>query len=125
MNLHGIVNPIIQAVNSNVAASIKLSTGSTNVRGVQTPTYARPVNRSVQVQPLQYRDISQADGMNLQGTRRSIYVYGRLDGLVRSQLKGGDLLTIASGVNRGTWLVAFVGEQWPDWCRVVCTLQNE
>lgn len=77
-----------------------------------------------QVQPVTWRDIQQMDGLNLQGTRVKIYLHGAVDGLVRPERKGGDLIIIADGVNRGTYLVAQNLEQWPDWVSCATTLQN-
>lgn len=126
MNLHGIVAPLIGVVNPHIALSIQVSTGSTDTDdGKQTPTYAAPVTVLGQVQALQYRDIVQMDALNLQGTRRAIYINGRVDGLVRSENKGGDLITIVGGVNAGVWLVALVAEAWPDWTKALCTLQDD
>ena len=86
-------------------------------------TTDRPV--SAQVQAMTWRDLQQVEGMNLQGTRRKIYLYGRADGAVRPLAKGGDLVTISTGgPNDGVYLVAQVLEQYPDWCSVACTLQN-
>lgn len=78
-----------------------------------------------QIQPLTFRDIQQIDGLNLQGTRRSFYLNGAFDGLSRPFAKGGDIILVAFGPNAGVWLVAFNSEQWPDWCKVICTLQND
>lgn len=78
-----------------------------------------------QVQPITWRDLQQMDGVNLGGTRRKIYINGTTDGIVRSLRKGGDLVTIAGGVNAGVWLVPQVLEQFPDWCCAAITLQNE
>ena len=125
MDLHGIVTPVINAVNPEIAAVLKVSTGSTrSTDGSRVPTYAADASITVQVQSLTYKDIQQIDGLNLQGTRRAIYARGEINGLVRSENKGGDLIVVASGVNAGTWLVAMVLEQWPDWCKVAVTLQN-
>ena len=74
-----------------------------------------------QIQALTFRDLQQIDGLNLQGDRRGIYFYGEIDGLVRPDNKGGDLITFPDGT---IWLVAIVLEQWPDWCKVAATLQN-
>ena len=75
-----------------------------------------------QVQPMQYRDLMQMDSLNVQGTRRKIYIYGEVDGVVRSWLKGGDLITDTRG---DVWLVAVVAEQWKtNWVAALCTLQN-
>lgn len=80
---------------------------------------------SAQVQPLTWRDLQQLEGLNLGGERRKVYLYGEVDAIVRVHRKGGDLITIADGVNRGTWLVAQTLEQFPDWVSCACTLQNE
>lgn len=74
-----------------------------------------------QVQSLTFRDLTQIEGLNLQGTRRAIYLSGRIDGIVRSRHKGGDLISLPDGTE---WLVAQVLEQWPDWCKVAVTLQD-
>lgn len=81
-------------------------------------------NVRAQVQALSFKDLTQIDGLNLNGTKRAIYVNNRLDGIVRPDGKGGDLITIPSGVSKGVWLIAMVLEQWPDWCKVVATLQD-
>jgi hypothetical protein len=124
VNLHGIVAANVGAINPFVQARVQLSAGSTtNADGSRTPEY-RNVTRSCQVQALSFGDLRQVEGLNLNGTRRAIYVRGDLDGTVRSEMKGGDLIVFAGGPNRGTWLVALVLEQWPDWCKVAATLQN-
>lgn len=96
-------------------------------------TYAAPVTSeamttslivNAQVQPVTWRDLQQLEGLNLNGTRVKIYLYGEIDAIVRSTNKGGDLITIATGVNRGVYLVAQTIEQFPDWCSCACTLQN-
>jgi ABC-type oligopeptide transport system substrate-binding subunit len=74
-----------------------------------------------QVQPMTFRDIQQVDSLNLQGTRRSIYLNGSIDGLVRPDRKGGDLVLLPDG---SVWLVALVLEQFPDWAKCAITLQN-
>jgi hypothetical protein len=75
-----------------------------------------------QVQPMQYKDLLQTEGLNLNGTRRKVYLYGASNGVVRTSLKGGDLLT--DQINN-VWKVALLVEQWAaTWCSVVVTLQN-
>lgn len=125
MNLHGIAAGVVGAVNPQIPLCILVSNGYTEVAGGErVPQYCSPVNVVGQVQPLQYSDIMQMDALNIQGTRRSIYINGRVDGLIRVSNKGGDLIKIDAGVNRGTWLVALIAEQWPDWCRALVTLQD-
>ncbi len=77
-----------------------------------------------QVQPLDWRDIQQLDGVNLQGTRRKAYINGRIDGLVRVDKKGGDLIHTPDGA---TYLVTQVPEGWSmtaGWTMVFMTLQD-
>lgn len=126
MNLHGLVTPAIGSVNPFIAGTVKVSTGSTTgASGKRTPTYETFENVQMQVQALTFKDLQMLDGLNLNGTRRAIYMNGRADGVVRSLMKGGDLIEIATGVNAGTWLIAQMLEQWPDWCKAAVTLQNE
>lgn len=126
MNLNAIANTVIPAVNPLTPAVLQISSGSrTNPDGTQTPSYAAPAfTIFAQVQPMTYRDIQQVEHLNLQGTRVGIYLNGELDALVRVNRKGGDLVTIASGVHAGVYLVAQVLEQWGDWVKVAATLQN-
>lgn len=125
MNLHAIVAGAIDVVNPRVDCIVRVSTGSTiNAAGRRTPLYAPAVTRKGQVQPLSYKDITQLDMLNIQGTRRAIYLNGTIDGLVRSEEKGGDLIEITAGPNAGLYLVALVAEAWPGWCKALCTLQN-
>lgn len=74
-----------------------------------------------QIQSLTYRDLQQIEGLNLQGTRRAIYFPGSVDGVVRFNHKGGDLLTF---LDRTMWLTAMVLEHWGPWCKVAATLQD-
>lgn len=125
MNLHGIAGPIVAAVNPKTPAIIKISSGyQTLPNGSRVPSYQQPFSQAMaQVQPLTFRDIQQIEGLNLQGTRVAIYLEGELDGIVRADRKGGDLVEISTGVHSGTYLVAMVLEQWPDWVKVAATLQ--
>lgn len=125
MNLHAIAAGPISAVNPFILGTVSFSTGSTeNPDGTRTPTYTVIPNMRLQVQPVTWRDLQQLEGLNLQGTRVKIYVFGRIDGLVRNTMQGGDLITIPSGVNAGVYLVAQTLEQWPDWASCAATLQN-
>lgn len=121
MDLHGIAKGAVAAVNPQQRLSLQRSTGyTTNAAGRRTPSYAAPVVCYGQVQSLTYKDIQQINGLNLQGTRRAIYLEGHWDGLVRNESKGGDLITDGRG---DVWLVALVLESWPDWTKVAVTLQ--
>jgi hypothetical protein len=122
VNLHNVVSGIIQAVNPSLQLSVRVSTGyATNADGSRTPTYAAPQLVWGDVQALQFTDITQLDALNIQGERRKIYINGEVDGLVRADRKGGDLITTPNGE---VWLVAVVLEYWADWCSVAVTLQD-
>ena len=130
MNLHAIAAPIIAVVNPPVTALVRFSLGTytTSADGKRTPDYSAPTALSAQVQALTYRDLQQTSGLNLQGTRRAIYFFGDVEGVVRVTGQGGDLVTFpgaAGGFPPGTvWLTAQVLETWPGWCKTVATLQD-
>jgi hypothetical protein len=125
MNLHAVVGPVIAAVNPSLPALLSISSGSvTNADGTRTPHYQQPaLSILAQVQPLSTRDIMHVEKLSLQGKNVAIYITGELDGLVRSQIKGGDLVTISTGPNAGVYLISAVLEQWPDWVKVTAVLQ--
>jgi hypothetical protein len=127
MNLQGITAGAVGAVNPFITAQIKASTGyATAADGTQVPTYAAPANVQIQVQALQYNDIVQLDGLNIQGDRRAVYLQGDWNGIIRADKKGGDLLIfprLKGGPNE-TWLVVFIFENWIDWTKCAVTLQN-
>ena len=123
MNLHGVVSGAIRAVNPHVYAVIRVSMGfNADANGKTMPLYKTDGNVKAQVQALSYRDLQQIAGLNLNGVRRAIYLYGEFDGVVRSVVKGGDIVILPGG---SSWLIAQVLEQWPQWCKVAVTLQNE
>ncbi len=123
MNLHSIVSGAISAVLPPTNLTIQVSTGyTTNADGSRSPSYAPAQIKSGFMQALQYNDIVQLDALNIQGERRKIYINGQVDGLVRVENKGGDLITDPNG---NVWLVVLVTEYWPDWCSVAVTLQDQ
>lgn len=77
-----------------------------------------------QVQPLTTKDLMHLDGLNIQGVERAIYLSGHVDGIVRSEGKGGDLIILSSGPNPGTYLVTVVLEAWSNWVKCGVRLQN-
>ena len=122
MNLHGLVASAIGAINPLVSVKIQVSTGySTNADFSRSPSYAAGVTVQGQVQALEYNDIIQADSLQIQGVRRKLYINGEVDGLVRAENKGGDLVTLPDGT---VWKVAMIAEAWPDWTCAIITLQD-
>lgn len=103
MNMHQVVAGAISSVNPLVPLSIRVSTGyAQDANFVRQPSYAPAQVVQGQVQALTFRDIQQLDSLNLQGTRRAIYVNGRVDGLVRVENKGGDLVTVPDAFFEGS-----------------------
>jgi hypothetical protein len=123
VNLHGIVAPIISAVNPMITATVKYSTGSVKDPDTfeQVPSYSTVEGARIQVQALTGEDIDHIQGLNLQGVVRAIYLYGDTQGVNRPSQKGGDLVIF----NGQTWLTAIVLETWPDWSKVAATLQMD
>lgn len=123
MNLNGIVAPITAAVTPQVLLTVLISAGTYVMGddGARTPQYLPPQQVYGSIQPMTYRDLIQVEGLNLNGTRRSIYLNGQIRGIVRDVQKGGDLVRTPNGEE---WLVALVIESWPDWCKVAATLQR-
>lgn len=128
MDLHNIVSGYVGTVNPFIMASIQMSDGyTTSPSGKQQPQYLPAINQLIQVQALQYNDIVQLDGLNIQGERRAIYLEGFWSGVIRADSKGGDLLTFPEypgGPDR-LWLVVFVFEHWPQWSKLAVTLQDD
>lgn len=122
MNLNNIVSQAVSAVNPFTTASYQRSNGyATNDDGKRVPLYLPAVSVQAQVQALQYQDLVQIEGLNIQGVRRKIYVNGHVEGLVRSKDRGGDLITMPDGT---VWLVVLVAEHWPAWTSFIVTLQD-
>jgi hypothetical protein len=88
MNLHNIVGPIVAAVNPWVVASVQPSAGATtNPDGSRQPVYGQAVDILVQMQSLQYKDLMQLSGLNIQGEQRALYVSGDWQSIVRQDSK--------------------------------------
>lgn len=126
MNLNSIANGLVRAVSPNILLSIQVSTGNTiQPDGTRVPSYAPAQPAYGQVQPLSYGEIHQADALNLGGNRKTIYINSFVDGLIRPENKGGDLITVTAGPDAGLYLVANIDEAWINgWCKAICTVQN-
>ncbi len=126
MNLHSICTGYISVINPPLLCSLQSSTGyTTSGDGTRVPAYAAPVDIYCQCQALQYNDIAQTNGLNIQGKRLAMYINGDWEGLVRSDSKGGDLITTPDGQ---VWLCAMVLENWSltsGWTKICATLQDD
>lgn len=131
MNLHQIVRGAIRAINPDTMLSIQVSNGYiTGADGTQVPQYCDPVTVPGDVQALEAGEIQHLDSLNIQGRAMAFYINGNIDGLIRPNSSGGDLITIVKGGNNqqllgSTWLVRVILEYWPDWCKVAAILQDD
>jgi len=122
MNLNAIVSSAAGAVNPLRLLTIRISDGyMAGPDGARTPTYQDPIQVWGQLQPLQYQDIVQADGLNIQGIRKKFYLNGHVHGLVRGKREGADMIVTP---DNEVWKVAIVTEAWPTWTSGIITLQN-
>lgn len=126
MNLHQIVSGYVGAVNPPIPVQVQMSTGyATAANGARAPSYAPAIIITAQVQALTAKDLRQIEGLNLQGTLKSIYVNGAISDAVRPSLQGGDLVTLPDGT---VWLIKQVLEGWnltAGWTKAVMVLQND
>lgn len=126
MNLHGLVSGVIGAVNPHIDVSLQRSNGyTTAANGSRTPTYDTTVVGPGQVQALGPQDLKHMEKLNIQGVTRKVYLYGNWMGVVRSDNKGGDVLTFPQvpAYAGQEWKVATVFETWDSWCAVGVVLQ--
>lgn len=131
MNLHGIVRGVIPSVNPDTLMIWQQSIAPT-VTGAFKPVAAYAADQPVRgnVQALTGKDLKHAALQNIQGVLRGVYLFGNVQGVVRPDAKGGDLLVFpqALGGTPQTWLVVTVLETWgveqSGWCKVAVALQQ-
>ncbi len=126
MRLRSIVNGAIQGINRDQTVTLIQNSGYTTADdGKRTPKQTA-VSVPANVQALTGTDLRHMDGLGIQGVMRSVYLYGDIEGIVRANGKGGDILQfpMTPGTTEQNWLVTQVMETWPHWCRVIVTLQN-
>ena len=77
-----------------------------------------------QIQPLQWRDLQQLDGLNLNGVRKKIYLDGNVGAIVRAKNRGGDRIV---DPHSNVWLVVQTLEGFDPtagWTCVAVVLQD-
>ena len=123
MNLHAIASPLVAAVNPNVTGTLRDNQGyTTTAAGKREPVYGETTGVLMQVQALAGPELALVDGLNIQGVKRAVYLFGDVQGVVRPDAKGGDILLFSDRV----WLVIAVLETWgvAEWCKVAVVLQE-
>lgn len=125
MNVYAIANSVIQSANQDIDAVWLRSTGyTTDAAGRRTNASQRNTVR-IQVQGLSAGELAHTDGLNIQGVRRAVYMFGNLQGVVRADKQGGDILQFPEipGQSAKDWRVVHVLETWPEWSKVVVVMQ--
>ena len=123
MNLHAIAAPLVGVVNENVVGDIRVNQGYvTDAAGRRAASYTNIAGVRMQVQALTGPELKQLDGLNIQGVKRGVYLFGDIQGVNRPEAKGGDVLVFSNRV----WLVVTVLETWGEaqWCKVAVVLQE-
>lgn len=125
MNLRKIANGVTRRVNPNTVALWRRSNGYGQLPdGKRIPAY---IDTQVEIQPqaLSADTLAFTQGLNIQGVMRSVYMYGNVQGIVKSDERGGDILIFpqAQGQPAQEWKVVTVIETWPEWSHVVAVLQ--
>ncbi len=126
MNVYDIANRTIQAVNADIPMTWRLSAGyTTDPDGMRKPAY---IDMAItgQVQPMSGDSLAFTEGLDIQGIMRAVWMHGNVQGVVRSDERGGDLLLFPQvpGTPVQAWKVVTVVETWPTWAHVVVVLQE-
>lgn len=122
MNLNSIAAGAVGAVNPQTKAMLSISAGYvTSPDGTQVPAYLRPKGVMLQVQALTGKDLAQLDNLNIQGSTQAVYVNGDVEGVVKPDGKGGDLLVF----NHQIWLTTAVLERWGQWVKIAVIRQTK
>jgi hypothetical protein len=121
LNLHDFAFGVTSVINGKKPVTILLSTGYTiGPDGTQNPSYTT-VTAIADEQPITTGDIRHMDAMNIQGVRRDFYITGNVHAIERLNSRGGDIVVTP---DLDQWLVHEVAERWPQWVKVLTTLQN-
>jgi hypothetical protein len=128
MDLRSYANAVSNTVNPNILVTLQASNGFTIGAGQrQVPSYLPNVTGPAQIQALDGSDLKKLDGLNIQGDLKKIYLRGLLNGVIRPNSTGGDLIVIAAPAPAyliGTWLITKVLESWPLWTSAAIVLQG-
>lgn len=129
MNLRGIANNAIQGINPNIPVVVRLPNGYTidPLTRKQVPAYIDTPAQG-QLQALDGDDLKQMLGLNIQGTIRTMYLYGSLAGVIRPDGSSQSHVVFTSNeagvVKSREWGVFKVLESWQAWCKVAIVYQD-
>jgi hypothetical protein len=129
LNLRGIANNAIQAINPNISVVVRLPNGYSidPLTRKQVPTYIDTPAQG-QLQALDGDDLKQIAGLNIQGAIRAMYLYGSVAGVIRPDGSSQSHVVFTSneaGVTKSReWGVFKVLESWQTWCKVAIVYQE-
>ncbi|PHM61191.1 hypothetical protein [Xenorhabdus ishibashii] len=121
MNVRGIANSLITAVNPNTNAVLLTNDGYTITdSGKQIPKYTEH-EITVQLQSLSTQDLEHLGVINQQGQFIYAYTRGQISAIRRTKQKGSDRIKFtAYGENEESeWNVTKVIESYPTWVKVL------
>lgn len=119
-NMHAVVRGAITTLNPDEPGTVYVSTGSTNVRGILTPTFTA-VAAQLQFQAQAHDKVMHERALEYSSMYDTVYAYGNFTGVDRPDGKGGDVIqTTADGK---FYLITRVLEWWPQWCSFEVTRQ--
>lgn len=123
-NMHGVTRGAVQQINKDIPGTIYVSTGSTNVRGILTPTYTT-VSALVQVQAQKHNPIRHQVNLQWSNSFLTIYAFGNFSDIERPTGDGGDVVTFTRGTDAtpSWYYISQVLEWWEDWCCFEVTRQ--
>lgn len=122
LSLRPLANGLVSLVSPRIPVTVQKSTGSVmSADGTRRPSYQVFADVMARLDQLTPPELSQVEGLNLQGARQALYLDGKWRGLVRASNTGGDLVTLPDG---SVWLAVAVLEDRPTWTRSVIVLQN-
>lgn len=125
INLRAMANSVTSAINPNIPAVLKRSTGyTTDDAGVRVNTFTEQ-NIVIQSQSMTSKELQLVESLGLQGYTRAVHLNGNIEGLRRHVEQGADILTFKQhdDAEAMDWLVVQVMESWPNWCRVLLCRQ--
>lgn len=125
INLRGIANGIINAINPDTPAILKVNEGyDTSASGTQIPKFVeQPI--MIQLQSIETAALEHLNLVSQQGQFSYAYADGRISALRRSLGKGNEQLVFTPyGEDEAvTWKVIKVIESYPSWVKVLICRQ--
>ena len=120
MNLHNVVRGAVTSINQDVTATLKINKGYTTAAdGTRTPSFETYNNIEIQVQNLNNDALQHSSNLNSQTLQGTVFIPRTINGIVRRDAKGGDILIF----NSKTWIVTHVQESWEGWSKAIVTMQ--